>query len=392
MKKKFLPVLLILCTVLMLGMNAFAGSAGGERIAVVAKNTGTIDMTDASIKEPVFEAASNYITITSDNGTQTAKIYTAWDAGALYFYVEVNDPDLSAFIQKNATTPNSKTDQECYREYESKINTKINGIPAEAETIPDPMNPNQTLKDRLQAETGSILPWTLPAVEIMIDPSNEQPKDSANANIYQARTTFSGYNSSFIPFKDSKLSYNMYSTDRFTSVTNCEFDNQGKATGEYQIKMKFTAANLGQMSFTDWQQISVHSIVYFSTSSGTALEKWSDIDSAHMNKDNWDAPNYSYYRLWDPASTTYVGANASEVAASFTESSITTAAPVTGLRPITSSSTTRAPAVTPAPSAPTTTAAPADEGGCGSIISGAAAVLATAMIAVPVVIIKRKDD
>ncbi len=394
--KKLLPILLVVCTVLLLMFNIFAGSEGGERIAVVAKNTATIDMTDATVKEAVFDQSSNAVTITRESGA-TATIYAAWDEGAIYFYIDVNDPNLSAFIQKYAAST-GKTDKQAASDYQLKVKTGKSG--PDAATTEDPLNPGHTVKERTDAEEArgaNINSWDIPAVEIMIDPSNKQPSSDTSSCVYQGRVAFDGYNASYVPITDASVCYNMYSTDRFTSVTHLETNSAGEVSGKYQIKMKFTAANIGLTSFEDWQMISVHPFVRFATETGSVESSYASFDDGGNIKNDWDAPNYSYYRLWDPASTEYTGTNASDVASKYTETVITTKPPVTGLVSKTNSSTTsrtpatssQAPAAsTPAPS----TAAPAEKGGCGSVIGGVIAAFAATAVAVPVVILRKKDE
>lgn len=412
MKKVFLPLLLILCTVLLLGANVFAGSEGGERIAVLAKNTGTIDMTDATVKEDIFTKADKVINIASQDGG-TATISAAWDEGALYFYVEIYDPFLTNFIQKYAD--GGQSDKQAQSNYVEKLNTKI-GNAADHEATDDPLNPGKKLSDRYATESNNgayEFPWSIPCVEIMIDPNNNAVSSDSTALVYQGRVAFDGYKASYVPVTDRNLSYNMYSEDRYTAVTNLEFNRVGKATGNYQIKMKFTNENLGVSDFESWDMVSVHPFVRFSTEAGgigSGSDGYAEFDKTELKTD-WDAPRYSYYRLWDSADTEHTGANASEVASKYTETAITTPAPITGIKPISRTSTsrtsrtttTRNPALTTTPSgnaggnnttAATTTAAQggSDKGGCGSVIGGAVAVVAAAMIAAPVIVLRKKDE
>ncbi len=368
--KKLLPLVLILCTVLVLALNVFAGSQGGQRIAVVQKAAANaIDMTKTD-KDAAFEDAAMYEI--KYGTTASAKIYTAWDATGLYFYADISDTQLTKFIQKHAAAA-GKTDKEAASDYRSKVSTSLT--------------------------QSTLACWGLPAFEICVDPTNEAPAGQANNFTKQARITFDGWKMSYIPGEDSGKSYNEYDENaapadkRYTAVVDTMYDADDKAIG-YKIKMHFSNVALGLTNgFKDWDAVSVHAFFYAATADGGIASCWSDFDNQHMVSDNWKGTHYSWYRLWDPAVSS---AKTREDAEKITES--TKATTTTTTRDMSQTfafvtTTTKATTTTTAnAAAPGTTEAPKDEGGCGSMIGAGTAILMVAMAAAPVVLLKKKKE
>lgn len=377
---KVLPILLIVSTLLALALTSFAGE-DGVRLAIVEKSNKAV--TIDGVKDDVYKDS---VVLGDAANASHGTLFVTWDKDNLYFFADIVDPKIKEFVALYGSN------------WSELLNlTKDKG----SEAIAHKVNGEGDEKQMMQ-----FLSWTTPSFEIVIDPSNTAQE--AATTLWQARVSFDNYK---VFFQYADETYNSYETStypdgnekkvRFTSETKYDLE-----AGTYSVEMCVPRKSLGFLNdeLTDHQMISINAFYYSIETLPTAetvAEKQPTVKSNYVEKvtvlgdtynvpslgGNWNAPKFSFLRLWDPSVT----ANESDFGTETTKAT-TTIKKVDGGEIITKKPKVTTTKKQQAEQPTVTTQAAKDSGGCGSVIGAGAAVLASLMIVPTAMLLKKKHE
>lgn len=376
---KILPILLIVGTLLALALTSFAGEEG-VRLAIVEKANKAVTLD--GIKDDVYKDS---VALGNAANPSHGTLSVTWDKDNLYFFADIVDPKIKEFVELYGNN------------WFELVNFEKNKA---SEAIDHKVNGEGDAKQMMQ-----FVSWVTPSFEIIIDPSNSAQAQATT--LWQARVSFDN-NKVFFQYSDP--TYNSYEDEksfypdgnekkvRFTSETKYDLEK-----GTYSVEMCVPRKSLGFLNeeLTDHQMISINAFYYSIDSLPTAetvAEKTPAVKSNYIEKvtvlgdtytvpsigENWNAPKFSFLRLWDPSVT----ANESDFGTETTKET-TTIRKIDGgviIHKTTKVTTTKK------PTAAVTTETPKTSGGCGSVIGAGAAVLASLMIVPTAMLLKKKHE